>query len=318
MPNFPFFPLTRRRGVLRSIDDAAQLGVPVLGSISSFEPRPGARLPDERYPEALEAYQRLTEKLRLPDFHLRGRAIVVTSVERGGGKSTTAKNLATLLARAGGKTVLVDADLNRVARRRPGDGTSSSGFAGLLVNQLMRPANSLVHTMDMRLKLLPAGSVAGPADALMESTRLPRVVEGLRDLADYVIFDVAPVEKDLTHLTRLADVILVVLRSGSINQKDAARAIATLRESNNGLLGTVLNRAPVVIAAPQPELEATPAEEAAELPEETGKRLEIAVDELLADLEAAVSLIRDLRQVPSEDDEGAEEEEETELVTMDR
>jgi Mrp family chromosome partitioning ATPase len=313
MPKLPLSLFRRRSGALRSIDDAAQLGVPVLASISSFEPRPGARLPGDAYPEALEAYQRLTEAIRLPDFHLRGRAIVVTSVSRGAGRSTTAKNLATLLARGGSKAILVDADLNRVARRRPGDGTSSSGFAGLLVNQLMRPANSLVGTLDARLKLLPAGSVAGAADALLQSPRLPRVVDGLRELADYVIFDLAPVDRDLTRLTRQADVTLLVLRSGTTSRGDAARAIATLQGANHGLLGTLLNR----VAAPQTEETPVPVEEAAETEEAPEKRLEIAVDELLADLDAALGLIRGLRGSPeAESVERAEEE--PELVTMDR
>jgi Mrp family chromosome partitioning ATPase len=326
--------LSRHASVVRSIDDAAQLGVPVLGSVSEFDPRPGARLPGDEYPEALEAYRRLADAVRLPDFHVRGRAIVVTSAVNGAGKSTVAKNLATLLSRGGSKVILVDANLNRVARRRPGDGTSSSGFAGLLVNQLMRPGNAVVHTMDSRLKLLPVGSTTGAADALLQSPRLPRVVEGLRDLADYVIFDVATVTHDLPHLTRFADVTLIVLRSGGTSRKEASRAVATLRESSAGLMGTVLNRAPVVIAAPEvrppmikaPKLRAmpVPVDEAAESKAAPEKRLEIAVDDLLADLEGALRLIRDLRQVEDEpeddmlDGEVPVEEEDAELVTMDR
>jgi Mrp family chromosome partitioning ATPase len=309
--------------VIRSIGDASALGLPVLGSISEFDPKPGARLPGEEYPEALESYHRLTDAVRAPEFHVRGRAIVVTSALPGAGKSTTAKNLATLLARGGSKVILVDADLNRVARRRPGDGTSSSGFAGLLVNQLMRPGNALVHTMDLRLKLLPAGSVTGSAEALLLSPRLPRVVEGLRELADHVIFDVAPVSDSLANLTREADVTLVVLRAGVTARKQAQRAVGTLREANDGLLGIVLNRAEAVVAAPVGELKTSPVEEAAELPAATEQRLEIAVDDLLADLEGALRLIRDIRQAgqgqaedDAEDDDAVEED--SDLVTMDR
>jgi Mrp family chromosome partitioning ATPase len=319
MPRLPFNLFSRRSTVLRSIDDAAQLGLPVLGSISEFDPRPGARLPGEEYPEALEAYRRLTDAVSLPGFHVRGRAILVTSAGSGAGRSTVAKNLATLLARGGSKAILVDADVNRIARRRPGDGTSSSGFAGLLTNQLIRPGNALVHTMDPRLKLLPAGSVTGTTNGLLRSPRLPRVVDGLRELADYVIFDVAPAAEDLLHLTRLADVTLIVLRSGGTSRKDAARAVATLRDATPGLMGTVLNRAPIVIAAPAPvpapEVATSPVEEAAELTDLPAKRLEIAVDELLADLAGALRLIRDLRQVDVAMEETQEEEE---LVTMDR
>jgi protein-tyrosine kinase len=323
MPILPFN-LSRRSGFVRNIDDATTLGAPMLGSISSFEPRPGARLPGKAYPEALAGYLKLTDAVKGPDFHARGRVIVVTSAEPKAGKSTTAKNLATLLARGGSKVILVDANLSRVARRRPGDGTTSSGFAGLLVNQLRVPSNSLVHTMDARLKLLPAGSVAGSPDTLLQSTRLPIVIDTLRDIADHVVIDAEPVTHDLLHLARLADVTMVVIAAGS-SRKRAARAISMLRGANSGLLGIVLNRAPELVMAPQPEKRLPVAEVAkgtiAE-PERDEKaavsqeRLVIDVDKLLANLEASVKLIRDIRRVHEVEEQP--EKEDAELVTMDR
>jgi Mrp family chromosome partitioning ATPase len=316
--------LKRRPGVVRTLDDASALGLPVLGSISDFDPRPGARLPEEDYPEALEACRKLTDKIRGPDFHVRGRAIVVAGVEPGVGKSTTAKNLATLLARGGGKVILVDANLNRVARRRIGDGTSSSGFAGLLVNQLRLPSNALVHTMDPRLKLLPAGSTSAAADELFQSSRLPLVVEALRDLADYVVFDAAPLSQDLRRLTHVSDVTLMVVKSGS-SRKKAGRAIAMLREGNMGLYGTVLNRAPVLKTAPRveqptPAVMTAPAAPAlAGVPAQTKateQRLALAVEDLLADLEASLKLIRDIKKVSRV--KAADKKEDAELVTADR
>jgi Mrp family chromosome partitioning ATPase len=315
MPTLPLTLFPRRAGAVRSIDDATALGLPVLGSISEYKPGSGAPLPDEAFPEALGAFRRLTEVVRAADYRVRGNAIVVTSVEAGAGKSTIAKNLATLLARSGSRVVLVDADVNRVVRRRPGDGTSSSGFAGLLVNQLMRPSNALVHTMDIRLKILPAGSTNGPAEALLLSSRLARVVDGLCGLADYVIFDVAPVSASLPNLTRLSDVTLVVLRSGSTSRKRASRAVATLRPANAGLLGFVLNRAAVVISARGSEAEVPEAEIALPAPEE---RLEISVDDLLANLAGTLRLIRDIRRAGEAEDGAEDDEEDSELVTMER
>ena len=313
MPTIPLTLLSRRAGVVRSIDDASALGLPVLGSISEYKSGSG-ELPDEAFPEALEAFRRLADVVRAADYRVRGNAIVVTSAQAGAGNSTIAKNLATLLARSGSKVVLVDADVNRVARRRPGDGTSSSGFAGLLVNQLMRPSNALVHTMDIRLKILPAGSTNGPAEALLLSSRLARVVDGLCGLADYVIFDVAPVSAGLPNLTRLSDVTLVVLRSGATSRKRASRAVATLRPANAGLLGFVLNRAAVVISA-RGSTEVPEADIAFQAPEE---RLEISVDDLLANLAGTLRLIRDIRRADEAEDGAEDDEEDSELVTMER
>jgi MinD-like ATPase involved in chromosome partitioning or flagellar assembly len=171
--------------------------------------------------------------------------------------------------------------------------------------------------MDPRLKLLPAGSITGTTDGLLQSPRLPRVVDGLRELADYVIFDVAAVADDLPHLTRLADVTLIVLRAGGTKRRDAMRAVAMLRDASAGLTGTVLNRAPVVIAAPAAAAITSPVEEAAELQDAPVKRLEIAVDELLADLQGSLLLIRGLRRADEAEEETLEAKE-AELATVDR
>jgi capsular exopolysaccharide synthesis family protein len=295
MPRFPFRFLSRRNDVVRSIDDASKLGLPVLGSISEFEPKHGQSLPTADFPEATEAYRRLTDKIRAPEFHLRGRAIAVTSVQSGAGNSTIAENLAKLLAQSGSKVILVEADLSRAERRHLGDGTSSSGFGGLLSNQLMRPNGLLVHTMDVRLKLLPVGRISQSAGEVLQSARLPHVIDSLRELADHVILDAGPIGTEAHRLTRHADVTLVVLQSGATRAKHVSKAIALLQESTEGLLGFVMNRAPVVISAPvAPPLPAKETQEAAS--EEPQPRLEVVVEELLADLEASLRLIRDIRK----------------------
>ena len=172
MPRLPFNFSSSRSGPLRSVEDAVALGWPVLGSIAEFESKAGVRLAGWDQNDALEVYEPLAEAVRLPDFHVRGRAIVVASAPGGAGGTTTARNLASLLSRGGSDTILVDSNPKRVAPRRPGDGTSSRGFAGLLMNELMRPEDALTDTKNAQLKLLPAGSAASDTDDQLRSPRL--------------------------------------------------------------------------------------------------------------------------------------------------
>lgn len=299
MPKIPFpFPF-RSAGTVRDLGQAMSLGLPVLGAIRTFKPDGGSSLPGERSPEALEAYRRLVDVVRVPDFHVRGRAIVVTSAESGGGKSGMATNLATLLARSGSRVVLVEADLRLATRRKAGDGSTSSGFAGLLVNQLRTASDAVVHTLEPKLKLLPVGSATATPATLLRSPRLPLVVDQLRALADHVIFDVPSVVawEESLHLVQRADVTLLVVETG-LTRRDAARqAVAKLKAANAGTLGVVLNRAPAWVSTtreqdPQPALAAPPVKPVREKP--APERPELAVDELLADLEEALKLIRSI------------------------
>jgi hypothetical protein len=90
--------------------------------------------------------------------------------------------------------------------------------------------------------------------------------------------------------------------------------VARLRPANAGLLGFVLNRAAVVISA-RGSTEVPEAEIALPAPEE---RLEISVDDLLANLAGTLRLIRDIRRAGEAEDGAEDDEEDSELVTMER
>ncbi|HLG10770.1 MAG TPA: CpsD/CapB family tyrosine-protein kinase, partial [Dehalococcoidia bacterium] len=246
MLKFPFLFFSRKPAVALDLEHAAALGLPVLATIGAFEPEADSTLPSQDYPEALAAYRRLAGLIGAPESHVRARAIVVTGAEAGGAKSNVALNLATLLARGGSKVVLVDADLRQASRRKLGDGSTSSGLSGLLVNQLRTAGGAVVHTMEPKLKLLPVGSVTSDPATLLRSPRLPLVLDQLCSLADHVIFEVPSVLdwEDVQHIVHLADVTLLVLEPGKTGGAAASQAIAVLQDANRGTLGLVLDRVP--------------------------------------------------------------------------
>ena len=316
MPILPFNFSSRGIGPIRTAEDAAGFGLPVLASIIEFEPAPGRRLPAEVYTEALDAYRRLAEVVRTPDFNVRGRAIVVAGASSGSGCTTTARNLASLLAQNGRKALVVDCNPRRVARRRPGDGTTSTGFAGLLTNQLMRPSSTLQDTSEPSVKLVPAGSTAGSRETLLRSTRLPLVISSLREVTDYVILDAGSLPEDLGLLTRLADAALLLFRSGRTTRKDALAAASQLLDASPEVYGVVLNRAPVATPTGAVDVE-QPLEDAAEEDDfaetvpmakaRADQPDELSVQELLMELEAVMTAMRAVGR-PSEDPRVREEE----------
>jgi capsular exopolysaccharide synthesis family protein len=307
MLKFPFRLFPRKPVVALDVDHASALGLPVLAAIGGYETEPDSTLPNEDFPEALDAYRRLVDQIRAPEFHVHGRVIVVTSAENGGGKSDLALNLATLLARGGSKVVLVDGDLRQASRRKLGDGSTSSGLSGLLVNQLRTASSAVVHTLEPKLKLLPVGSVTSEPAVLLRSPRLPLVFDQLRSLADHVIFDTPSVVEwaDMQLLMRLADLTILRVEPGKTGRNAAQDTVAILKEANRGTLGLVLERVHGTVSAIVPRDEptaVTTAPQAAltpEPPQPAEKRLELAVDELLADLESALTLIRSIRQTSS-------------------
>jgi capsular exopolysaccharide synthesis family protein len=103
---------------VRSADELrARLGVPLLGQV----PRPDRRVAQaqqlvtvsEPAGPGTESFRILKNNLEISQLQHRAGSIVVTSTTRDEGKSTTAANLAVILARSGRHVVLLDLDLRR-------------------------------------------------------------------------------------------------------------------------------------------------------------------------------------------------------------
>ena len=229
---------------LRTPDDVQRWhDLETLGAIARFEQMPGSAFPKDDHPEALQAYKTLAASLRARGGH-ELRTVLVTSAEPEEGKSTTAANLATVLAQSGSKVVLVDADLRWSSLRSTNAGASSLGLSGLLLNYLHSPQLAVVRTNEPNLFLLPAGVLPPNPHELLALPKLGDVIASLRTMADYVIFDSPPVleAEDATLLARNVDATLLVTHAGKTRSQAVNKALRVLMEVDTRPLGAVLNR----------------------------------------------------------------------------
>jgi capsular exopolysaccharide synthesis family protein len=191
---------------------------------------------------AAEKFRMLGLKLR----HLRDRRklkrIVVTGTAPEEGKSLVAANLALNQSRSKVlKTLLIDGDLRRptVASRFGCDGS----LAGL--SECLRGERQLVEVV-YKLKgsglwFLPAGRAPENPLELMQSGRLPELLDRLGKFFDWIIIDTPPVVPvaDTTFWMKQADGVLVVIREGVSEKKVVERAFASFDRAT--LLGVVVN-----------------------------------------------------------------------------
>jgi capsular exopolysaccharide synthesis family protein len=170
------------------------------------------------------------------------KSILVTSVAPEDGKSTVVSYLALSLARSGKKVLLVDADLRRPALHRIFQIDDGVGLDGLLSRQ------------DGGLPLLPVarsgvdivcGSTPVPDPLpLLWSDGLKRFIESVTAVYDVVLLDSPPVlaVNDAACLAPLVRGVILVLKAGSVGEREAKRAKALLEQSGGTIVGTVLNR----------------------------------------------------------------------------
>ncbi len=170
----------------------------------------------------------------------------VTSPRDGEGKTLTAINLAISTAQEVDHTVLlVDADLRRPSIQEYFGFDPAPG----LVDHLTKNApiaELLVHPEGIdRFVILPGGAPAVNSADLMDSQRMARLVEELRQRYPerIVVIDMPPilVAADASAVAPHVDAVLMVVEDGKTHDADVRQALAMMEVTN--VLGTVLNKA---------------------------------------------------------------------------
>lgn len=225
------------------IDAETESGLPVLASVERFKQN-GNIFESGPQSRPAESYRQLRTNIRFASYGSDMKTIVVTSANVDEGKSTTATNLAIVLAQAGERVILVDTDLRRYApQRQPGSPTI--GLTGLLLEDVKDPNVALMNTRWPHLKLLPSGILPPNPSELLTSDKMIEVIDMLKSMADYVIFDTPPIlaVTDAVILAARTDGTIIVTAAGKTRTEQLRETIRLMRQANARMIGIVLNRA---------------------------------------------------------------------------
>src|SRR5205085_3583528 len=157
----------------------------------------------------------------------------------GDGKTTTAANLAIVLAQAGKQVILVDADFRAPTLHKVFGTQNVTGLTSLLLHDYMAPASALVQTRVDRLQLLPSGPLPPNPSELAASPQMRHQLGEVCKVADVVVIDGPPVLDlgDAPVLGSLVDGVLLVIDARRTRGPEAAHTIATLQHSGGQILG---------------------------------------------------------------------------------
>ncbi len=191
-----------------------------------------------------EAYRVLRTNLQFSSLDRPLQTLVVTSPNPVEGKSTTAANLAVVMAQAGKAVVLVDADLRRPVQHRVFGVDNNRGLTEVLLDGDPVLDGNLQETGVENLRLLTTGPLPPNPSELLGSQRMARLVEQLKQEADVIVFDSPPslAVADASVLATQADGVLIVADAGHTRRKMAREAVERFRQVGANLLGVALNR----------------------------------------------------------------------------
>lgn len=221
--------------------------LPIVGTIAKdpeAEKRPIIALEDPKNP-LVESYRALRTNLRYLDIENNQKSIIITSAGPGEGKTTTAVNLAVVMADAGARVVLIDADLRKpkVAMMLGIEG--SVGLSDLLIGRV-NFEDTLQQWGRKQLFVLPSGRVPPNPSELLGSSAMEKALETLSAHFDYVIVDSPPAlaVTDAAILSARTGGAVVVSAAGKTRKVELADAFETLENVDGRVLGVVATMVP--------------------------------------------------------------------------
>ena len=194
-----------------------------------------------------EAYRSIRTSLSYAAPPGECKAVLVTSGSPGDGKTTSAANLALVIAQSSQRVLLIDGDL-----RRPMLGTvlglsSDVGLTSVLVGQATlaqaiqspRRNGKAIGNLDV---LVCGPKPPNPAE-LLDSQAMRDLLEKARGKYDRIVIDSPPVlaVADASIVAGISDGVILVVKAAANPRKLAVRAREQLESVNARILGGVLN-----------------------------------------------------------------------------
>lgn len=192
---------------------------------------------------ALEQYKLLRTNLDFTLSQGEGCPVVgVTSSMRGEGKSTTAINLAYVIAEKGKRVLLIDGDLRIPSIAKKMGIYAKPGLTDLLMGQGAQIKDFQSNIVG-NLYIIPSGEIPPNPSELLGSHRMGTILEELKENFDYIIIDLPPVNvvSDALSIAEFISGMVLVVRENYTEKKELERCFRQMDISNIKVLGCVMN-----------------------------------------------------------------------------
>ncbi len=191
---------------------------------------------------AFESYKIVRANLLFTLADAKSNIILVSSAEPNAGKSTTTANLAISMALTGAKVLVLDADMRRPTLHKIFRLPNSAGLSKVISGEESFEESLHRNLVVENLDFLSAGVTPPNPSELLGSKRAEELMLEWSSRYDYIFVDTPPVNvvADALMLSPLAAGVLFVARQKQTHYEELKRAIGTLENLNNKVLGILV------------------------------------------------------------------------------
>ena len=190
-----------------------------------------------------EAYRTVRTNIEFMARTTELKVLGVMSPGLGEGKTTTAANLAVSLAAAERRVVLVGCDLRKPRIHRLFGLGNDAGLSNVFIDDVPIPVVAQRVTGMRTLRVIPGGPIPSNPAELLGSDRMAEIIAGLREIADFVIIDTAPVlaVADALALAPRCDGVLLVVDASATTRTGIRVAREQIEKVGGEIVGGVYN-----------------------------------------------------------------------------
>jgi non-specific protein-tyrosine kinase len=228
--------------------------LPMLAGIASMKSKDDDKLitiSQPRSPTA-EAFRVLRTAIQFSSPDKDEQVLLLTSAMAEEGKTTISSNLSVVLAQAGHRVLLVDADLRRPSLHSIFGVSNKRGLTSMLLEFSSSKDDTAVtdlieqtvqETKVNGLQLLASGPIAPNPSELLGSNKMRHILAALASVYDFILIDSPPALSvtDAVVLSAQVDAVLLVTRSGKSRRALVRQMAERFREMKVRVIGYVLN-----------------------------------------------------------------------------
>ena len=174
------------------------------------------------------------------------KVLLVTSSQRGEGKTTTSVNIAVTLAQTGDRVVILDCDMRNPRVHRVLGLSNQDGMSTFLSGN--SELSGLIQESEVpNLFAITAGPIPPNPAELLGSVRMKQALVLLAETFEHIVIDSPPVlaVTDARILAPVVDGVILVIKGGETPKEAVQRTKRLLQEVHGHLIGTLLNNVDV-------------------------------------------------------------------------